>query len=216
MSLLLFVCFQVKKKNSLFPYEVSCYFKYLCFPTAMCTVLQLTERLLLDHAQRLPESKVQYVDCSCCHQSVSDPWMLMWAVERVGLGLCTKCWTLCAFMSMCFAELPPLLNLFVSPFAGSITVPLLQYCWVGSGTFEDRPIKQLRSSCPLWEGTNWLMGFWRSWKWFSVLIRWVVKKPSLCLASCSYAADHLPTLDFLLVLTYSVIWRLFGSSSMIS
>ncbi|KAI1232962.1 hypothetical protein IHE44_0006149 [Lamprotornis superbus] len=28
---------------------------------AMCTVLQLTERLLLDHAQRLPESKVQYV-----------------------------------------------------------------------------------------------------------------------------------------------------------
>ncbi|PKU38611.1 translational activator hypothetical protein [Limosa lapponica baueri] len=27
--------------------------------SAMCTVLQLTERLLLDHAQRLPESKVQ-------------------------------------------------------------------------------------------------------------------------------------------------------------
>lgn len=25
----------------------------------MCTVLQLTERLLLDHAQRLPESKIQ-------------------------------------------------------------------------------------------------------------------------------------------------------------
>lgn len=48
----------------------------------MCTVLQLTERLLLDHAQRLPESKVQYVrwlavpnacltpECCCGHWGV--------------------------------------------------------------------------------------------------------------------------------------------------
>lgn len=64
VSSLLFVCFQVEKSAS---YEFSCYFKYLSLPTAMCTVLQLTERLLLDHAQRLPESKVQYVEYTCCY-----------------------------------------------------------------------------------------------------------------------------------------------------
>lgn len=71
VSSLLFVCFQVEKSAF---YEFSCYFKYLSLPTAMCTVLQLTERLLLDHAQRLPESKVQYVEYTCCYRSVSDPW----------------------------------------------------------------------------------------------------------------------------------------------
>lgn len=43
----------------------------------MCTVLQLTERLLLDHAQRLPESKVQYVRCPCCPQSLCDPRVML-------------------------------------------------------------------------------------------------------------------------------------------
>uniref|UniRef100_A0A8C3UHX5 GCN1 activator of EIF2AK4 n=1 Tax=Catharus ustulatus TaxID=91951 RepID=A0A8C3UHX5_CATUS len=36
-------------KKKVFPYDISCCFKSLSFPSAMCTVLQLTERLLLDH-----------------------------------------------------------------------------------------------------------------------------------------------------------------------
>lgn len=182
----------------------------------MCTVLQLTERLLLDHAQRLPESKVQYVEFSCCHQSVFDPWTLTWAVERVGLGLCTKRWTLCAFVSSLFAELPPLLNPFISLFSDSFTVPLLLCCWVGPGMFEDKPIKQLRSSCPLWEGTNWHMGSWRSWKWFWVPIRWVVysQEPSSLLSQLF--VSQLPSLCLSSVLAYSERWRWFSSSCTIS
>lgn len=205
----MFVCFQVK---NLLPYEVSLwsYLKYLFFPTAMCTVLQLTERLLLDHAQRLPESKVQYVECSCYHPSVSDPWTLLRAAGRVALALCTERWDLCALASSWFAELPPSLNLFMPLFSGSITVPLLQCCWVGRGMFEDRPIRQLGSSCPLWEGTNWPMGSWKSWKWFSVLTRWAVKKPGFCLDSCLCAAGRLPAL-VLWVLRYSAVWGWFSS-----
>lgn len=89
------------KKNNLLPYEITGCFKCLFVPPAMCTVLQLTERLLLDHAQRLPESKIQYVECTCCYWSVSDCWTLMQVVERVGLGLCTERWMLCAFVSCC-------------------------------------------------------------------------------------------------------------------
>lgn len=157
----------------------------------MCTVLQLTERLLLDYAQRLPESKVQYVEHACCHCSVPDPCMSVWAVERVGLRLCTTCWALC-FCVQLVCSAASLAELFVSPFPDSTTGPLLQYCWVAPGMLGGRPIKQLRSSCPLWEVTNWPMGSWKNLKWFSVLIRWVVKKLSLCWVVCVLPTTSLP------------------------
>lgn len=144
----------------------------------MCTVLQLTERLLLDHAQRLPESKVQYVECTCCLWSMSDLRVLLWALGGWARGLAQNVGTLGAFVSTwlqsCLPGQPR-----VSLFAGSTTVPWWPCCWVGPGTSADRPIKQLRSSYPLWEGTSWPMGSWRSSKWFSVLIRWVASKSLL-------------------------------------
>lgn len=166
----------------------------------MCTVLQLTERLLLDHAQRLPESKVQYVQWLAVPGPCLTPGCCCGPGASQNVELLVLCFPL-------IAELPPWLTLCVCvcrQYHRALVAVLLSRTWHVRRQAH-QTVKKLLSSLG---GYKLAYGLLEELKVVlsshKVSSQWVSAQTGVCVS-------HLLALCLLLALTYSLMWTGFSS-----